>query len=97
MRCASAPGTCLAAWMAVDDCVEENGCMQIVPGTQDLPQLCMIDADLSQSFSSRQVPIPPGSQPASVIMDAGDVLFFNGQVIHGSYPKQNRGTVSAAL
>ena len=26
------PGTCLAAWMAVDDCDEANGCIQIVPG-----------------------------------------------------------------
>ena len=91
------PGTCLAAWMAVDDCVEENGCMQIVPGTQDLPQLCMIDADLSQSFSSRQVPIPPGSQPVSVIMGAGDVLFFNGQVIHGSYPNRTANRFRRAL
>ena len=57
------PGTCLAAWLAVDDCDEENGCMQIVPRTQDLPQLCLIEADLSQSFSSKTVPIPPGSKP----------------------------------
>ena len=25
------PGTCLAAWMAVDACDEDNGCMKIVP------------------------------------------------------------------
>ena len=81
------PGTCLAAWMAVDDCDEENGCMQIVPRTQDLPQLCLIDADLSISFSSRTVPIPPGSAPQPIPMRAGDTLFFNGQVIHGSYPQ----------
>ena len=84
------PGTCLAAWMAVDDCDEENGCLQIVPGTQDLPQLCMVDADLSQSFSSRQVPLPPGSQPMPLPMRSGDVLFFNGQVIHGSFPNTSR-------
>lgn len=80
------PGTCLAAWMAVDDCDEENGCMQLVPRTQDLPELCLIDADLSQSFTSKQVPIPPGTAPVPAIMQAGDVLFFNGQVIHGSFP-----------
>ncbi|MCY3715585.1 MAG: phytanoyl-CoA dioxygenase family protein [Chloroflexi bacterium] len=84
------PGTCLAAWMAVDDCDEDNGCMQIVPRTQDLPQLCLIDADLSVSFSSRTVPIPPGSAPQPIPMRAGDVLFFNGQVIHGSYPNRSQ-------
>lgn len=91
------PGTCLAAWMAVDDCDEANGCLQIVPGTQDLPQLCLIEADLTQSFSSKTVPIPPGKQPAPVLMRAGDVLFFNGQVIHGSYPNSSASRFRRAL
>ena len=91
------PGTCLAAWMAVDDCDQENGCMQIVPRTQDLPQLCMTEADLSISFSSKTVPIPPGSAPVPVIMQAGDVLFFNGQVIHGSYPNASETRFRRAL
>ena len=80
------PGTCLAAWMAVDDCDEENGCLQIVPRTHDLPRLCTIEADTTLSFSASTVPLPPGSEPAEpVIMKAGDIVFFNGQVIHGSY------------
>ncbi|MCY3865949.1 MAG: phytanoyl-CoA dioxygenase family protein [Chloroflexi bacterium] len=83
------PGTCLAAWMAVDDCDEENGCLQIVPRTHDLPMLCPIEADMSQSFSGATVPIPPGSQPKPVIMKAGDVVFFNGHVIHGSFPNRS--------
>ncbi len=91
------PGTCLAAWMAVDDCDEANGCIQIVPGTQDLPQLCLIEADLSQSFSSKTVPIPPGKQPVPVVMRAGDLLFFNGQVIHGSYPNVSESRFRRAL
>ena len=91
------PGTCLAAWMAVDDCDEDNGCLQIVPRTQDLPRLCLVEADMSQSFSGNQVPIPPGSQPVPVIMKAGDVVFFNGQVIHGSYPNRSAGRFRRSL
>ncbi len=91
------PGTCLAAWLAVDDCDEENGCMQIVPRTQDLPQLCLVEADLSQSFSSKTVPIPPGSAPKPMPMRAGDVLFFNGQVIHGSYPNRSQARFRRSL
>src|SRR5437016_1820352 len=34
------PGTCLAAWLAVDDCDEDYGCMEIVPGSHKLPLLC---------------------------------------------------------
>ena len=91
------PGTCLAAWMAVDNCDEENGCMQIVPGTQDLPELCLIDADLSQSFSAKTVPLPEGTTPVPIPMQAGDVLFFNGQVIHGSFPNVSNNRFRRSL
>lgn len=91
------PGTCLAAWMAVDPCDEENGCLQIVPRTHDLPKLCTVDADTSISFSGSTVPLPPGSQPTSVIMQPGDVVFFNGQVIHGSYPNSSGTRFRRAL
>lgn len=80
------PGTCMAAWLALDDCDEANGCLQVVPGTQDLPLLCTVEADTSQSFTDVTVPVPEGMSTAPVKMKAGDVLFFNGQLIHGSYP-----------
>lgn len=80
------PGTCMAAWMTLDECDEENGCLQLVPGTQDLPLLCSIEADTSQSFTSSTVPLADDMAPIPAIMGPGDVLFFNGQVIHGSFP-----------
>ena len=80
------PGTCIAAWMALDDCDIENGCLQVVPGTQNLPILCTVEADTTQSFSDVTVPIPDGMQQKPVLMKAGDVLFFNGQLVHGSFP-----------
>ncbi len=91
------PGTCLAAWMAVDDCDEDNGCLQLVPYTQDLPELCTIDADTTQSFTSQQVPVPQGLSPQPALMKAGDVLFFNGQVIHGSYPNTTQDRFRRSL
>jgi ectoine hydroxylase-related dioxygenase (phytanoyl-CoA dioxygenase family) len=83
------PGTCVAAWMALDDCDEENGCMSVVPGSQNLPMLCPFKADLEKSFSGETVPVPPGLSPEPVVMAAGDVLFFNGSVIHGSPPNHS--------
>ncbi len=80
------PGTCVAAWLALDPCDEDNGCMQVVPKTQDLPLLCTTAADTTQSFTDVTVPIPEGMSPVPVTMEAGDVLFFNGQLIHGSFP-----------
>jgi phytanoyl-CoA hydroxylase len=83
------PGTCLAAWMALDPCDEENGCLQVVPGTQDLPVLCTIEADTTQSFTDVTVPLPEGYEPVPVRMRPGDVLFFNGQLVHGSFPNSS--------
>jgi ectoine hydroxylase-related dioxygenase (phytanoyl-CoA dioxygenase family) len=80
------PGTCLAAWLALDDCDEENGCLQVVPGTQNAPVLCTVKADTTQSFTDVTVPLGEGMSAVPVTMKAGDVLFFNGQLVHGSFP-----------
>jgi len=83
------PGTCVAAWLAVDQCDEENGCMQVVPGSHRLPLLCHIPADTTQSFTAVTVPVPPGYEAIPVPMQAGDVLFFHGNLIHGSGPNHS--------
>lgn len=80
------PGTCLAAWMAVDASDEDNGCMKIVPHSQDLEKLCIIDADRRKFFSGTTVELADWMELRSLPMQPGDVLFFNGQVIHGSWP-----------
>lgn len=91
------PGTCVAAWLAIDDCDQENGCMEIVPRSQNLPLLCHIEADLSQSFTARRVPVPEGYEPIPALMKAGDVLFFHGNLIHGSGPNTSQNRFRRAL
>ncbi|MDE2855782.1 MAG: phytanoyl-CoA dioxygenase family protein [Chloroflexota bacterium] len=91
------PGTCVAAWMAVDRCDEENGCLRIVPGTHDIPVLCTVDADIDVSFTDVTVELPPGYEPIPLVMDPGDVLFFNGQLVHGSYPNSSADRFRCAL
>lgn len=84
------PGTCLAAWVALDDCDEENGGLQVVPNTQNLEVACPEQADRDLSFFEDYVPPPEGAQPVLATMQAGDVLFFNGNVIHGSLPNRSQ-------
>lgn len=91
------PGTCMAAWMALDDCDEANGCMQIVPGSHEWPLLCTTKADTTVSFTDVTVPIPDGTPVAPVEMAAGDVLFFNGAVVHGSFPNVTEDRFRRAL
>lgn len=91
------PGTCIAAWMALDDCDEENGCLQVVSGSHTLPLLCPTEADTKESFTDVTVPLSSDMKPEPVIMKAGDVFFFNGQLIHGSFPNQSEDRFRRSL
>ena len=91
------PGTCMAAWMALDECTEANGCMQIVPGSQRWSLLCTEQADTTLSFTDVTVPLPAGQTARPVPMAAGDVLFFNGSLIHGSFPNTTQDRFRRAL
>ena len=84
------PGTCMAAWLALDRCDEENGCMRVVPGSHIWPVLCTMTADTSASFTDVTVPIPEDVDVVPVVMEPGDVLFFNGSLVHGSYPNTSQ-------
>jgi phytanoyl-CoA hydroxylase len=84
------PGTCLAAWVAIDDADEENGGMVCVPNTANLDVACPEKSDATRFFTTEHVEPPPGTQPVPVNLKAGDVLFFNGSVIHGSYPNTSK-------
>ncbi|TDO52526.1 phytanoyl-CoA dioxygenase PhyH [Kribbella sp. VKM Ac-2527] len=80
------PETCLAAWIAVDDVDAENGGLAVVPGSHRTELVCPEPADLTESFTDVEVPIPDGLRKVQTRMRAGDVLFFHGSVVHGSRP-----------
>ena len=80
------PGTCMAAWIAVDDADAGNGGMMCVPQTAMLDIACPEPSDPSLSFTTEHVEPPAGLEPQMMQLKAGDVLFFNGSVIHGSTP-----------
>lgn len=83
------PETCLAAWIAIDDVDAENGGLAVVPGSHQVELVCPEPADLTESFTDVEVPIPDGMQKVQTRMRAGDVLFFHGSVVHGSRPNSS--------
>lgn len=91
------PATCLAAWISIDDADEENGGMMCVPNTSDLAIACPEDADPKLYFSREHVEPPPGLKPMPITLKAGDVLFFNGNVIHGSTPNTSKDRFRRSL
>jgi ectoine hydroxylase-related dioxygenase (phytanoyl-CoA dioxygenase family) len=84
------PGTCMAAWVAIDDCDEENGTMSVVPTSNSLDIACPEKANSELFFTSEHVEIPQGMNAVPCILKAGDVLFFNGSIIHGSFPNTSK-------
>jgi phytanoyl-CoA hydroxylase len=84
------PGTCVAAWVAIDDADEENGGMECVPNTQSYPIQCPEQSNVAESFTTEHVRPPAGCRAELVPLQAGDVLFFNGSVIHGSGPNRSK-------
>ncbi|MCI3242217.1 MULTISPECIES: phytanoyl-CoA dioxygenase family protein [Streptomyces] len=80
------PGTCVAAWVACDVIDRDNGGLEVVPGTHLMDLFCPELADSEVSFAREYVPPPPGLEAVPVDMAPGDVLFFNGSLVHGSQP-----------
>ncbi|MBO0812128.1 MAG: phytanoyl-CoA dioxygenase family protein [Microlunatus sp.] len=91
------PETCIAAWIAIDDVDSENGGLAVVPGSHRTELVCPEPADLEQSFTNAQVPIPEGMAAVQTIMKAGDVLFFHGSVVHGSRPNTSQDRFRRSL
>ncbi|MSR64391.1 MAG: phytanoyl-CoA dioxygenase family protein [Verrucomicrobiae bacterium] len=84
------PHTDMAAWTAIDACTTENGCLYVVPNSHREEIVCPETADPNESFTNHLVRIPGNKKAIPVEMGPGDVLFFNGSLIHGSPP--NRST-----
>jgi phytanoyl-CoA hydroxylase len=80
------PETCIAAWIAIDDCDAENGALAVVPGSHAMEVVCPEEADSAESFTNNLVRPPEGMESVQTEMRAGDVLFFHGSVVHGSLP-----------
>jgi len=76
----------IGVWFALDKADRANGQMTVFPGSHKLGMLPVETADLTISFTGGQSKLPPGSKELGVDMNAGDVLFFDGKCIHGSYP-----------
>lgn len=84
------PGNCIAAWTAIDPATLENGGLLVVPKTSDYEIVCPELADSNESFTTHYVKPPKEEKAIPAIMDRGDVLFFNGNLIHGSYRNKTK-------
>ncbi|MFW6059920.1 MAG: phytanoyl-CoA dioxygenase family protein [Phycisphaeraceae bacterium] len=75
----------LGAWLALDVTDAANGQMVVVPGSHALGLLPIEAADPSTSFTHGQTRMPAGAEEVGIDMQPGDVLLFDGKIIHGSH------------
>lgn len=77
----------VGAWMALDDATLENGCLRVIPGSHRTGEIFPFrphdrpdefdGADESYGFDeSGEIPVE---------VEAGDVVFFNGYLLHRSF------------
>ncbi|MFY9712933.1 MAG: phytanoyl-CoA dioxygenase family protein [Microbacterium sp.] len=83
------PETCIAAWIAIDDCDGLNGGLKVVPGSHRYEIICPDEADPEESFTSTEITLPEGFSAEQTELASGDVLFFHGSMVHGSGPNRS--------
>ncbi|WP_165822644.1 phytanoyl-CoA dioxygenase family protein [Paenibacillus montanisoli] len=93
--------TLLTAWVAYDDVDEENGCMQMVPGSHRCGVLQGSDfyeQDLRKQMDYIAATMEQCAGPVPIVMKAGQISFHHSLTIHGSGPNvSDRVRRSSAL
>ncbi len=87
----SAPDTLCGAWIAIDDCDEENGCMTFIPGSNlDPVYENNTLPENTEDYHERLFEIKGIDDSKKILAEAksGDVILFHGHLIHGS--RRNR-------
>jgi len=84
------PGSCIAAWTALEPIDVLNGSLSVFPGSHVEPILPMVPTDETVSFTNTAVVPPPRYRELPVPLEKGDTLFFHGHLIHGSGPNRSK-------
>jgi phytanoyl-CoA hydroxylase len=78
----------LGLWVALDRADADVGQMVVVPGSHTGGLLPVEPADTAESFTPGQTVLPEGAEIVGIDLAPGDALFFDGRLIHGSFPNR---------
>lgn len=77
----------VGVWMALDPSDAAVGRLVVLPGSHRLGLQQVMPSDTSTSFTKHQAALPDeAAAEIGLDMQPGDVLFFDGKLIHGSHP-----------
>jgi ectoine hydroxylase-related dioxygenase (phytanoyl-CoA dioxygenase family) len=84
------PPNVMTAWLAIDDSDEENGAMQVLPGTHRQGILDHGKSDRKDNLLSVNQAIDPSnfdeSTAVTLTLNAGQISLHHGLAVHGSLP-----------
>ena len=80
------PMDVITMWLAIDDSVPENGCMQVIPGSHSLDlQQMQARTDVDNVLNSGiDMSMVDEQQAVDVVLKAGDVSLHHPNILHGS-------------
>ncbi|MFM8768244.1 MAG: phytanoyl-CoA dioxygenase family protein [Rubrivivax sp.] len=81
------PDDVITAWVALTEVTEENGCMQVIPGTHRIDQLPHLDTFHKDNLLSRGQEISvevDTSQARGIALHAGEISLHHIKLVHGS-------------
>ncbi len=88
------------AWMAMDDATTENGCLWVMPGSHRhgvlWPQQWHQDRRFDCALESYDFPFSD-DQAIPVEVKSGAIIFFNGYLLHRSFPNKAKGGFRRSL
>lgn len=86
------PDDVVTAWIAFTDVTEENGCMQVIPGTHTAIQLPHQDTFHKDNLLSRGQEIAvevDQTKAVSLLLNAGEMSLHHIKLVHGSAPNRS--------
>ncbi|MBM7589644.1 phytanoyl-CoA dioxygenase family protein [Brevibacillus fulvus] len=78
------PDTTYAAWVSLDPSDQENGGLSFVRKTQQFELLSPKVVPETVSVYGQMIEVPEGYETVEVTTEPGDVVIFNGNILHGS-------------
>ena len=86
------PDDVVTAWVAFTDVTEENGCMQVIPGSHKVDQLPHVDTFHKDNLLSRgqEIAVKVDSEnTVDCVLNPGEMSLHHVKLVHGSEPNRS--------